>query len=169
MCVLHVVLDACSEANRDEVRDEEEEPTPLRVQPSVRACARCQRPSLGRAPRRSLSHALSHIFHAICFLHLSSVALPAQVVPVPMTNAAAADGAAAAAAAAASSQDFIICFVNGKKHVLYAADIQPAATLLHFLRDCQRKKGNSRKGTRARLWRRRRRRQSPFAQCAATV
>ena len=163
LCVFRVVIAACSEANRDEVRDEEQ-PLPLRVRPC--APVRDAVP-LGRAPRRSISR---HLVQISCHMFLSSVrtlsvALPAQVVPVPMTPNAAADGAAAAAAA--SSQDFIICFVNGKKHVLYANDIQPAATLLHFLRDSQRKETNSRKGERARLWRRCRR--SPFAQCAPTV
>jgi xanthine dehydrogenase/oxidase len=36
-----------------------------------------------------------------------------------------------------STQDFMICFVNGKKYELHAKDIQPESTLLHFLRTCQ--------------------------------
>lgn len=34
----------------------------------------------------------------------------------------------------AGEQDFLVCFVNGKRHELHARDIEPGATLLHFLR-----------------------------------
>ena len=35
------------------------------------------------------------------------------------------------------TQDFMVCFVNGKKYTLHAKDIQPESTLLHFLRQSQ--------------------------------
>lgn len=49
----------------------------------------------------------------------------AQVLPM---------SSASAPAASVSVQDHLVCFVNGKKHVLRSGDIQPEMTLLQFLR-----------------------------------
>lgn len=49
----------------------------------------------------------------------------AEVVPASQSPPSAAEEVA---------QDFLVCFVNGKKHVLHAKDIEPGSTLLHFLR-----------------------------------
>ena len=55
---------------------------------------------------------------------------------VPVSSASEVGGAAVSSSGVVI-QDFLVCFVNGKKHTLHAADIQPEATLLHFLRQSQ--------------------------------
>jgi xanthine dehydrogenase/oxidase len=70
---------------------------------------------------------------------MSSPSSPAQVMPAPSPNPSALPDLEALAMKAAvlgkQSQSYLVCYVNGKKYQLHAADVQPESTLLSFLRN----------------------------------
>lgn len=87
-----------------------------------------------RAPRARLTRvggslrlvcSFAHALLPVVFLSVSVLPLSPSVSPLLGESAL------------VSGQDFMVCFVNGKKYELHARDFQPETTLLHFLRTSQ--------------------------------
>lgn len=70
--------------------------------------------------------------HSVCH------ALFCELFPPPLGHSeVAASAAQTTLQTPMQTQDFLVCFVNGKKHEIHARDFKPESTLLHFLRQGQ--------------------------------